>query len=274
MSTWFHPHGSSADHPWQVWLPPGRELTYAGIAVRQVQSGEHLPLTPDGTERLLVPLSGAFRASVDGKDYDLHRDGTLWQAAPDVLYLPHHQAAEVQAQTSGQLLIASAPADQTFPVQYRSAEQVLVEVRGHPPARRRVRDLGGEHVLDAQRLLVCEVLTPPGGWSSYPPHKHDEPRAGRESVLEEIYYFGIEPQGVPASRDRAVGYHRTFASDDRPIDVLAEVRSGDVALVPYGWHGPCMAPPGYSMWYLNVMAGPGAQRTWQVTFHPDLEWTR
>ena len=71
-----------------------------------------------------------------------------------------------------------------------------------------------------------------------------------------------------------MGYHRTFASDERELDVLAEVRSGDTVLVPYGWHGPCMAPPGYAMYYLNVMAGPGPERTWQVTFHPDYDWTR
>lgn len=103
---------------------------------------------------------------------------------------------------------------------------------------------------------------PGGNWSSYPPHKHDENRPGEETALEEIYYFEIDgPHGF--------GYQRVSPSREGGSEVLAEVRSGDAVLVPDGWHGPSIAQPGHSMYYLNVMAGPGAERQWRICFHPD-----
>jgi 5-deoxy-D-glucuronate isomerase len=122
------------------------------------------------------------------------------------------------------------------------------------------------------------VVTPAGNWSSYPPHKHDEERAGVEAELEEIYYFEVQPQAgrAVADGDRIdpVGYQRVYGTDERPIDVLTEVRTGDVVLVPHGWHGPSMAAPGYDLYYLNVMAGPGAQRAWLICDDPAHSWVR
>lgn len=275
---WFWPAPTAAAHGAEVHCRPGEagQLQYAGLEVYRLEPGAELQLDADGLERLVVPLAGTCTAVMGAESFDLGRAGSVFDAAPDVLYLPTGQAARLTAAAGAQLAIATAPATRAYPVQFRGAQDVQTEQRGAVPALRSVRDIGGEHVVQAQRLLVCEVLTPPGGWSSYPPHKHDVTRTDdgvRESDLEEIYYFRIEGEGAPSSSDHAVGYHRTFASDDRPIDTLAEVRSGDVALVPYGWHGPCMAPPGYRMYYLNVMAGP-QERTWQVCYHPDLEWTR
>jgi 5-deoxy-glucuronate isomerase len=138
-----------------------------------------------------------------------------------------------------------------------------------------VRNFGVPQVLDADSIIACEVVTPAGNWSSYPPHKHDEERDGVETELEEIYYFevGIE-SGGPAQGADPVGYQRVYGTDARPIDVLAEVRSGDVVLVPHGWHGPAMAPPGYDLYYLNVMAGPGSTRAWLICDDPAHGWVR
>ncbi len=124
--------------------------------------------------------------------------------------------------------------------------------------------------FEAGAIIACEVITPGGNWSSYPAHKHDEATA-TESELEEIYYFEIAagPAGQPG-----FGYHRTTSSPAGEIDVLAEVHDGDVALVPFGWHGPCVAAPGHDMYYLNVMAGPGLERAWLITDHPDQAWVR
>jgi 5-deoxy-glucuronate isomerase len=140
-----------------------------------------------------------------------------------------------------------------------------------------VHNFGTPAALEADRFIVCEVLTPAGNWSSYPPHKHDEDKDG-ETRLEEIYYFEtrVAPgsPGRPGAADDAIGYQRVYASDERPIDVAAEVRTGDVVLVPYGWHGPAMAAPGYDMYYLNVMAGPGAVRAWLISDDPHHGWIR
>jgi 5-deoxy-glucuronate isomerase len=141
---------------------------------------------------------------------------------------------------------------------------VPVELRGAGTASRQVHNFATPQTLDADRLIACEVLTPSGNWSSYPPHKHDEERPG-ESALEEIYYFEVSGGG-PA-------YQRVYGTPQRPIDILAEVRTGDVVLVPHGWHGPSMAAPGYDLYYLNVMAGPGA-RAWLTCDDPDHAWVR
>jgi 5-deoxy-glucuronate isomerase len=122
-----------------------------------------------------------------------------------------------------------------------------------------------------EKLLVCEVITPGGNWSSYPAHKHDE-HTQTERELEEIYYYEIAdaPSGTAG-----FGYHQTTSTDpERPIDMLVEVRTGDAVLVPHGWHGPVVAAPGHDMYYLNVMAGPADDRQWLISDHPDQAWVR
>ena len=113
----------------------------------------------------------------------------------------------------------------------------------------------------AEKLIACELLTPPGNWSSYPPHKHDASDPC-PVVNEEIYYYRIAGRDqVTPSRD-GFGYHRTYTGPEHEeaglaaLDETLEVRDHDVVLVPHGYHGPCMAAPGYPMYYLNVMAGP------------------
>ena len=119
--------------------------------------------------------------------------------------------------------------------------------------------------FDAVDRLICvEVLTPDGNWSSYPPHKHDLARPGEEAELEEIYYFV----------SRGLAYQRVYGTADRPVDVLAEVSTGDTVLIPHGWHGPSIAAPGYDLYYLNVMAGPAAGRSWLVCDDPAHAWVR
>ncbi|HEV7710449.1 MAG TPA: 5-deoxy-glucuronate isomerase, partial [Asanoa sp.] len=145
------------------------------------------------------------------------------------------------------------------------AREVPVEVRGAGSATRQVNNLADAVSFECRSLIVVEVLTPGGNWSSYPPHKHDEHRPD-ETELEEIYYFEVARGGA--------GYQRVYTSGpDREIDVLAEVRSGDVVLVPHGWHGPSMAAPGYDLYYLNVMAGPG-DRAWRFRDDPAHAWIR
>jgi 5-deoxy-glucuronate isomerase len=145
-----------------------------------------------------------------------------------------------------------------------------VEIRGAGSCSRQVNNFCSADSFDADRLIAVEVLTPGGNWSSYPPHKHDEDRPGEESVLEEIYYFEVAdgPDGA------GLAYHRVYGTPDRPIDLTAEVRSGDAVLVPHGWHGPSMAAPGYDLYYLNVMAGPSQQRAWLICDDPDHAWVR
>ena len=97
---------------------------------------------------------------------------------------------------------------------------------------------------------------------------------GEESVLEEVYYFEVD-SAHPAGHAGACGYQRVYGSGPgKEIDVCAEVRTGDAILIPHGWHGPATAPPGYDLYYLNVMAGPGEERAWLICDHPDHAWVR
>jgi 5-deoxy-glucuronate isomerase len=125
-------------------------------------------------------------------------------------------------------------------------------------------------VFEADSVIACEVITPAGNWSSYPPHKHDE-TSDVETELEEIYYFEVTPgpQGQPG-----LAYQRVYGTPERPIDVLAEVRDRDVVLIPHGWHGPAIASPGHDLYYLNVMAGPGDERAWRIVDDPAHAWIR
>jgi 5-deoxy-glucuronate isomerase len=143
-----------------------------------------------------------------------------------------------------------------------------VELRGAGQASRQVNNFCTPECFEADRLMAVEVLTPGGNWSSYPPHKHDEETAV-ESALEEIYYFEVSsPRPTPG-----VGYQRVYSTDDRPVDVCIEVASGDVVLIPNGYHGPSMAAPGYDLYYLNVMAG-AAERAWRFCDDPAHTWIR
>ena len=106
-----------------------------------------------------------------------------------------------------------------------------------------------------------EVFTPAGHWSSFPPHKHDRDALPDESLLEETYYYEISPkQGFAVQR---------VYTDDRSLDETLAVNDGEVVLVPEGYH-PVSAPPGYEVYYLNVMAGP--RRTWKIANDPAHAW--
>ena len=120
-------------------------------------------------------------------------------------------------------------------------------MRGAGYCSRQVNDFGIPSVLDAESILACEVLTPEGNWSSYPPHKHDEHLQDRESALKEIYYFEMRADPTAPKEAEPFGYQRVYGTKDRPINVMAEVRGGDVVRVPDGWHGPSMAAPGPHM---------------------------
>ncbi len=252
---------------------------YTGIRVAEL-SGTSVPLEATEVERIIVPLSGSFIVTYQlADDPGSHTQvlagrKSVFHGPTDVLYLPTGTDAEISG--TGRIAVAEAPTDKHFPVAYIPAEGVPVELRGAGRSSRQVHNFGTPQALEADRLIVCEVITPAENWSSYPPHKHDEHIPGHESHLEEIYYFetatakGLD---APAAAE-PFGYMRTYASAAGPIDTLEEVHSGDIALVPHGWHGPCVAAPGYDLYYLNVMAGPDPDRVWQISDDPAHAWIR
>jgi len=276
MTQWHYPRGSAAQDGWATVIDrrtPGWKHT--GLRIGVLARGESLSLPADDVERIVLPLSGAFHVETPGWAAELAGRPDVFAGPTDFAYLGAQTPVTVSG--AGRFAVASAHASVARPSVHVPAGAVPVELRGSGSMSREVRNFGTPETLDAQSIIACEVLTPAGNWSSYPPHKHDEEIAGVETELEEIYYFELRtaPGDAPVpERCHPLGYQRVSASDDRTIDVLAEVGDGDTVLVPFGWHGPSMAAPGYDMYYLNVMAGPGRERAWRITDHPDQAWLR
>jgi 5-deoxy-glucuronate isomerase len=250
---------------------PGWEHT--GLRVARLDAGMSLALPGGQVERVVVPLAGEFEVAPEGQGrIELKGRKSVWSGATDVAYI----GPDTPARLAGAGRVAVCEARATTPRPARRYDALAgAELRGGGNCAREVRNFATPDNLEADSLIACEVLTPNGNWSSYPPHKHDEELDGIETSLEEIYYFQLRTTpGARPERAAPLGYQRVSASDEREIDVLAEVRDGDTVLVPFGWHGPSMAAPGYDMYYLNVMAGPGRERAWRITDHPDHGWVR
>ncbi|WP_405922407.1 5-deoxy-glucuronate isomerase [Streptomyces sp. NBC_00122] len=233
------------------------------------------PQTPAGLD---FPPGGGETGVIGGapaaepQAFELRGRNGVFGGPTDFAYVPRDAHAEVTSRDGGRFALAGARCDNRLPARYGPAKAVPVELRGTGQCSRQVNNFAaaGPAGFDCDRLIAVEVLTPGGNWSSYPPHKHDEHHPGEESRLEEIYYFEIAPHGdVPG-----LGYQRVSPSPAGKTDILTEVRTGDAVLIPDGWHGPSIAAPGHDMYYLNVMAGPGATREWLIRDHPDHGWIR
>lgn len=284
-SPWIHRAQTTAHGDWSLDLGTEDSVVevegwmHTGLRVAELEAGSQVELAAQAEERILIPLAGSFTAEIDGESFQLEGRDSVFQGPTDVLYSGTNTTVTISSSAAGRVAVASAPARNSYPVRHLHKDEVPVELRGAGVASRQVHNFGNPATLEADRFIVCEVLTPAGNWSSYPPHKHDEEAEG-ETALEEIYYFEMQTaKGMPVPSEAEggpdpMGYQRVYASDDRDIDVTAEVRTGDVVLVPYGWHGPAMTPPGHDMYYLNVMAGPGPVRAWLISDDPHHGWIR
>lgn len=265
------PSGSAkADGFDLVVTPESARWGYSSLRVLSLAAEEERTIDTGGDEVFVVPLEGSARVTLAGETIELDGRADVFTGPTDIAYVPVGSTVTVASATGGRLALAGARTDRVLPFRYGPKADVPVELRGAGQCSREVRNFGMANTFDAGALLACEVITPAGNWSSYPAHKHDQ-ASDTESELEEIYYFEIAdgPDGQPG-----FGYHRTSSSAAGSIEVLAEVRDRDAALVPFGWHGPCIAAPGFDMYYLNVMAGPGDEREWKISDHPDHAWVR
>ncbi|WP_156727215.1 5-deoxy-glucuronate isomerase [Streptomyces apocyni] len=260
------PAGSTASGPYALDIDPKRAgWGYASLRVIELPPGGSHQLATGDSEWIVLPLSGGCTVQVNGEFYELLGRESVFSGISDFAYVPRDAHAQIASGAGGRFALAGAKCERRLPARYGPAPEVPVEQRGSGDCAREVHNFGAAGVFACDRLIAVEVLTPGGNWSSYPPHKHDEHRPGEEAELEEIYYFEIaDEQGRPG-----LGYQRVSPSRPGGADLLAEVRSGDAVLVPDGWHGPSIAQPGHPMYYLNVMAGPGDERAWRISFHPD-----
>ncbi|HEX2418924.1 MAG TPA: 5-deoxy-glucuronate isomerase [Micromonosporaceae bacterium] len=255
------PTGSAADDGYALAVAPDRAgWTYSGLRVLALAAGQSHTLHTGDAEMLVLPLAGSCAVRCDGVTLSLTGRRDVFSRVTDFCYVPRDASVTLASSSGGRFALPSARCHRRLPFRYGPAENVPIELRGAGAASRQVNNFCSPEAFECDRLIAVEVLTPGGNWSSYPPHKHDEDRPG-ECVLEEIYYFEVARGGI--------GYQRVYGA----ADVLAEVRTGDVVLIPAGWHGPSMAAPGYDLYYLNVMAGPG-ERTWLIRDDPDHAWIR
>ena len=263
--------GEGAREPFALEVTPeSAGWGHTGLKILVLVAGETATFTTGDDEALVLSLAGSAEVEGDGKPFTLHGRADVWSGPSDVVYAPTGSTVVVTSDQGGRFAVPTARATARLEPSYLPAGDVPVELRGAGQASRQVNNFGVPGVLEADRIIACEVLTPGGNWSSYPPHKHDEERDG-ETRLEEIYYFEVAdgPQGT-----QGVGYQRVYGHEAAEIDILAEVRDGDTVLIPHGWHGPSMAAPGYDLYYLNVMAGPGEERAWLICDDPDHGWVR
>ncbi len=269
------PAGSTARDGYDLWVDPrSAGWEHSALRVLTLAPGGSADFAAGDSEWVVLPLGGGCTVDVQEagpgarpRSFTLRGRADVFSGTTDFCYLPRDSRAVIGSTDGGRFALAGARCARRLPARRVPASAVPVELRGAGSASRQVNNFAAADVLDCDRLIAVEVLTPGGNWSSYPPHKHDED-GPHETRLEEIYYY--ELRGGPA----AIGYQRVYPSPTGSGDVLAEVRGGDAVLIPDGWHGPSMAVPGYDMYYLNVMAGPGPVRAWLISDDPAHAWVR
>jgi 5-deoxy-glucuronate isomerase len=237
---------------------------FCSLAVLSLAAGATWTGSSGRDEIALVPLSGACRVESHGQTWEIGgRPGVVAEPTSS-LYLPIDTEYAITATSPLEIAICGSRAEQPFQPKLIGANEVLIEIRGAGNAAREIR-----HIIKpdfpAQRLLVVEVITPSGNWSSYPPHKHDVQNMPAEADLEEIYYYRIDPP-------EGFALQRLYTADGR-IDNAWTVRDGDLLLVPEGYHAFAVAH-GYTGYYLNILAGADPVRTMQPVDDPVHGWTR
>jgi 5-deoxy-glucuronate isomerase len=246
--------------------------TYSGLEVADLATGPFTRVL-DGIEGVLVPLSATdVSVVVDDETHTLQGRAGVFESVSDWMYLPLGSTVVVTG-ASGEVALCTARATQRLPVRVTKADDVPVEVRGGGRATRQVTNIATpDSFAGADRINVCEVLTPGGNVSSWPPHRHDG-IGDCTTANEEIYYFRMGRLDEPHGHPHGQGLFRVYTVDGSS-DETVTVLDGDVYLVPAGYHGPSTAQPEYPMYFLNVLAGPGAERTMAFCDDPDHHWIR
>jgi 5-deoxy-glucuronate isomerase len=242
---------------WERVTPAEAGWRYLTFAVERVTGVER---STGAEEVAIVLLSGSCTVSANGFTFELGPRAGVFEQLPWTVYLPRDTAYRIDG--DAELAIASAPVEQQLEPVLQRPQEVDVEIRGAGNVTRQINNMI-QPGFPAERLLVVEVLTPSGNWSSYPPHKHDEDRYPDEVKLEEVYYYR-------APSAPAFGFQRLY-SRPHDFDETWTVRHGDLVLVPYGYH-PFTAAPGYDFYYLNALAGD--HHSMAASDDPELAWVR
>jgi len=243
--------------------PKGAGWGYVGFGLYRLAAGETAQEATGETEAILVLVEGKARIEAEGRDFGElgERMDVFERIPPHAAYVPNGSHWTATATTDCTLAVCTAPGRGGHPAQVIGPAGIATETRGKGANTRTIHPIAMEDRDVADSLLVTEVYTPAGNWSSYPPHRHDEDDYPNMTYLEETYYHRLNPA-------QGFGFQRVWTEDGK-LDEAMAVSNHDVVLVPEGHH-PCGAPYGYEMYYLNVMAGP--LRKWRFKNHPDHDW--
>lgn len=245
------------------WITPeNAQWHYVHFAAWDLQPDQVLNLPASANETCLVLLSGIATIQA-GQQWFAEigeRMSVFEDKAPHAVYVAPHEVMMITAHTPVELAVCAAPSQSNHPTRWLKPDTMSREQRGQSTNTRYVCNILPQD-QPADSLLVVEVRTPSGHWSSYPPHKHDQDNIPHETFLEETYYHRLNPH-------QGFCFQRVF-TDDLSIDETMSVTDKCVVLVPRGYH-PVGVPHGYESYYLNVMAGP--TRRWIFKNHPDHEW--
>ena len=236
---------------------------YVGFTLYRLAAGDVAEEITGDTEVILVLVEGKAQVHAAGQDWGEmgERMDVFEKTPPHCLYVPNGSDWRAVATTPCTIGICKAPGKGGHQAQRLGPDGITLTPRGKGQNTRYINNIAMEALDVADSLLVTEVFTPPGNWSSYPSHRHDEDDFPRMTYLEETYYMRLNPA-------QGFGIQRVY-TEDGSLDETMAVRNHDVTLVPKGHH-PCGAPYGYEMYYLNVMAGP--LRNWRFQNDPDHDW--
>ena len=236
--------------------------SHVGFRLHRLVHGQQIEGGDAARETCIVVLGGLAAIRAGGMDFGQvgGRSDPFEDRAPGAVYVPAGARFRIQAVGDAEIALCSAPGRPRQEARLIAAADMPREVRGRGTNTRYVRNILPE-TAPADGLLVVEVITPGGHWSSYPPHKHDAAEPGVETALEETYYHRLKPS-------QGFAFQRVY-TDDRSLDETMCVQDGDLVMVPRGYH-PVGAAHGYDLYYLNVMAGP--ERRWVFRNDPAHEW--
>jgi len=242
--------------------PASAGWRYVGFELRRLSAGQTASLLFPEREACVLVLAGVCDIDVGGERFKGvgGRRSVFDAAAPGAVYVPAGLNITLTARDGAEVAVCTAPGSGAGAARLIAADRMPRETRGQGTNQRLVRNILPE-TEPAESLLIAEVITPGGHWSSYPPHKHDADTPPLETALEETYYHRLNPP-------QGFAFQRVY-TDDRSLDETVCVEDGDVVLVPRGYH-PVGAPHGYELYYLNVMAGP--RRQWIFRNDPAHAW--
>jgi len=243
--------------------PQSAGWRYVGFSLYRLRAGDTVAEATGDREVILVMVEGKAQITGAGQDWGVLGDrmNVFEKTPPHCLYLPNGTEWEATAETDCVVAVCSAPGLGGHEVRRIGPDGIILTTRGKGANTRHINNIAMENEDFCDSLLVTEVFTPTGHWSSYPSHRHDEDDFPRITYLEETYYHRLNPA-------EGFGVQRVY-TDDGQLDETMAVSDGDVVLVPRGHH-PCGAPYGFEMYYLNVMAGP--LRKWRFVPAPEVEW--